>query len=115
MRIAVWDIPAADLIARALEATGEATVRRADPRACARLLKAGDVDAALLPTLSVLIDADAYHVLPGVALSAWTYPYARIVLRQALNVSPEQVAFNPAHAQETLLTQIVLKEHYGED
>lgn len=77
------------------------------------MLRQGQVDAALVPTLRVLTDRDAFDVLPAVALSSWANPFARLVLRGELGWSVERVSFDARYAQEVTLTRIVLKEHYG--
>ena len=111
MTIAVWDYPAADLLARGLSAQHEVVTDA--PRGCAARLQNGTVDLALLPTLDVMRATDRYDPCAGVALSSWRYPYARLVLKEALDTSLASVAFDPIYTQEVLLTRIVLQEHYG--
>ena len=72
MRIAVWDEPALDFLAKAaseLASHHDITVVREPRRPLRDHLIAGQVDVALLPTLSVFLDAELFDVLPAVALS----------------------------------------------
>ena len=110
MTIAVWDYPAADLLARGF--SSEHTVIKDTQRGCTARLHEGDVDVALIPTLQILRSPDSFDPLAGVAFSSWRYPYARLVLQEPLSTSLDSVAFDPVYAQEVLLTRIVLKEHY---
>ncbi len=116
MQLAIWNEPSAEFIASGLTSGAVASpfeVVRADPAACAVMLASGKVDVALLPTLTVLREPDRFDVVPAVALSSWSYPFARLVLREGLGAAIRTLAFDPVHAQETLLAAIVLKEHYG--
>ena len=115
MHLAIWDAPPAEFIVSgftsgAVEAPVE--IERESAREATRLLTDGLVDVALLPTLTILRDLKAYDVLPAVALSTWRYPYARLVLRNALGKPIHRVAFDPQYAQEALVTRIILQEHY---
>ncbi len=53
-------------------------------------------------------------MLPGVALSTWKYPYARLVLRRGME-SVETVAYEPQYTQEALVARIILREHYDKE
>ncbi|GIV59215.1 MAG: chorismate dehydratase [Rhodothermaceae bacterium] len=118
MRLAIWNEPAAEFLVSAL-ATGavEAPVEvvrgtRAD---CERWLRAGAVEVALLPTLNVLRQTDAYDVLPAVALSTWAYPFARLVTKAKLDRPLRTLAVDPRYVQEVLVARIILREHYGNE
>lgn len=113
MRLAVWDGPACDFLisGRRGDAAPGLEVVRGDAATCVRLLDAAEVDVALLPSLTVLRRAGDYDVVPAVALSSWSYPYARLVLKHGLE-QVRSVALDPRHVQEAMLTRIVLREHY---
>lgn len=116
MDLAIWNEPPAEFIVSGLASGAVSSpleVQRAAPRECKRLLDAGLVDVALLPTLSVLRDTEGYDVLPAVALSSWSYPYARLVLKAGLSEPVRHIAFDPQYAQEAFLAHLVLGEHYG--
>ena len=112
MTILLPDTRPADLLALGLERSGADVERLPEHELASRLL-GGDADAALLPALAVLRAVDDLAVLPAVALSAWDYPYARLLLRADLGHTLKSVAFDPRHAQEVILTRAVLREHYG--
>lgn len=115
MEIAVWDIPPIELFVAGMESgehAGHFSVRKRSVQQCEEELRAGVVDVALLPTLSVLQHQKDFDVLPAVAFSTWSYPFARVVLRRDLGHSIERVAFDPRNQQERLVTEIILREHY---
>lgn len=113
MKIALWDEPAAGLFAAGLATVPGLSLTRASRQACEDLLRDGEVDVALVQTLSVLRNTDTFDVYPAVALSSWRYPYARLVLPGGLGQPVASLAFNPEHAQEAFMAGILLKEHYG--
>ena len=106
------DLPVYDLLARGLERAG-AAVERAPTHEVARRLVAGRCDIAAMPTLDVLRMADDLSVLPSVAVSSWSYPYARLLLKSDLGDPISTVAFEPTAQQEVVLARLVLREHYG--
>lgn len=115
MRIALWDLPPADLMASGFLSGTPADqfeVQRLRIPECERALKAGGVDVALLPTLSVLERPEDVDVVPAVALSTWKYPFARLVMDGGLGTAVGVVAYNPDFEQERRLCEIVLREHY---
>ena len=89
-------------------------IERRDAQTCTTLLLQEQVDVALLPSLVVLSNTDTFDVLPGAALSTWTYPYARLLLRRGME-HVETVAFASPHTQEALVARIILREHYGKN
>lgn len=115
MKLAVWNYPPAEFLISGFTSGRVAAPfeieRRTIPE-CEQMLAGHDADVAMVTTLSVLRHPDAYDVLPAVALSTWSYPYARLVLKHGLERPFEQVAFNPVCTQEAFLAQLVLKEHY---
>lgn len=115
MHIALWNTPSADFFLSGMEGAGQNwEVERASPRRCVDLLRQGQVDVALVSTLVVLTNPDAFDVLPGVALSTWKNPFARLVLREGLQQA-DTVAYAPEHMQEAFVAQVVLQEHYGQE
>lgn len=115
MRLAIWNYPPAEFLVSGFTSGRVASPfeieRRTIPE-CERLLREGHVDVAMVSTLSVLREPDEYDVLPAVALSTWSYPYARLVLKHGLERPIERVAFNPGAPQEAFLAQLIMKEHY---
>lgn len=115
MRIAVWDEPALDFLAKAaseLASHHDITIVREPRRPLRDHLIAGQVDVALLPTLSVFLDAELFDVLPAVALSSWDFPYLQLNLRKGIGGDVDSILIDPNLAQEALMTKVVLKEHY---
>ncbi|MGI9174666.1 MAG: MqnA/MqnD/SBP family protein [Rhodothermales bacterium] len=116
MLLAIWDYgPAEFLVSGFTSGTvvSPFEIERHSARRCDELLRAGQVDVALVPTLDVVKDPEFYDVLPAIALSTWRYPYARLVLKQDLGDPIRTVALDPAYTQEALLARILLKEHYA--
>ncbi|NNF57135.1 MAG: hypothetical protein HKN04_02740 [Rhodothermaceae bacterium] len=113
MKLAVWPSPPAQALADVLAEAGmlseTATV---EPFNAARALEQGTVDLALVPTLDVLRQPDAFDLVPGVALAGERDPLTKLVVGSALD-AVETVAFDPRHGQAALLAQLVLKEHYS--
>ena len=117
MHLALWDIPPVDFLVSGLRAGAEMVpveIERKDAQTCTELLLQELVDVALLPSLVVLSNTDVFDVLPGVALSTWKYPYARLVLRRGME-SVETVAYERRHTQEAFVARIVLRDHYDKD
>jgi hypothetical protein len=67
----------------------------------------------MIPTVDALTQEEAFAILPGVALSSWMSPNARIRLEAGLANAPEKVVFAPEFSQEALMARIVLREHYA--
>jgi len=119
LRIAVPDVPAARALAHQWEGgTGAVgTVKLVPLEEADAHLRAGRVDLAFVPTLTVLRSPDDYSVVPGVALSGRAYPAARLHLPTGLApLAPGNTArlgLDPRFIQEALLIQVLLKELYG--
>lgn len=116
MHLGIPDVPPAEFfVAGTLAGPQAASVEvvRAAPVDLPGLLEERAVDVALVPTLTVLRDPGAYDVFPGVALSSWAYPYARLVLGEGLGEGVRRVAFDPRYVQEVLVARLVIREHYG--
>lgn len=119
MKLAVWDTPPASFLisgftSGAVRSPFERIVRKR-PEECAALLLGGQVDVALMPTSMVLQAADGFEVVPGVALSTWKYPFARLAVKEGLRGPIETVAFDKRSVQEQLIARIILQEHYGKE
>lgn len=119
LRIAIPDVPAARALAH-VWASGVGPVGdvyTSPIEEAEAMLRAGTVDLAFVPALSVLRDPDAYSVIPGVALVGRAYPSSQLHLPAGLAAlaarrSP-QLGLDPRYTQDALLTQVVLKEGYG--
>lgn len=111
MRLAVWPVLPARALARAL---GDliTEVVEVEPFEARAAVDSGRADLALVPTLDVLRAYAGLEVVPGVALAGERSPRRRLVVGSALDAI-ETIAFDPHDAQEALLSQLVLREHYG--
>lgn len=113
MRFAVWPVAPARALGAALHEAGPVSdVVEVAPFEAAAALREGRVDLALVPTLDVLRDPDAFAVAPGVGLVGERCPTVRLVVAGALD-AVATVAFDPRYGQEVLLAQLLLREHYG--
>ena len=83
-----------------------------DPHQARAALIRGDVDLALVPTLSVLRQPDGLELVPGAGVAAESWPYSRLLVRSALT-EIGVVALDPRDQQDAVLAQITLSEHYG--
>lgn len=113
MRVALPDILSAEPLVSVLEAEGVAVGRGPSHEALGLLLD-GSVDVALVPTLTALRRVADVDVMPGVALSTWDYPFARVVLKNGFERPVRTLAVDPAYAQEAFLAHLLLTEHYGQ-
>lgn len=113
MRLAVWPVAPARALATAL-ADLVTEIVEVEPHEARPALDEGGVELALLPTLEVLRAHDGLEVVPGVALAGERSPRRHLVVGSALDAI-ETIGFDPRDAQEALLTQLVLREHYGSD
>lgn len=115
MQLAIWNFPPAEFMVSGFTSGKIASpfeIQRRTIPECERMLADGSTDVAMVPTLSVLRDPEAYDVLPAVALSSWSYPYARLVLKRGLERKVGRVVYNPVCEQEAFLARLILKEHY---
>jgi predicted solute-binding protein len=116
MRLALWNTPATELLVYCIRAAlpgVEITV--ADAATCEQALRQAAADAALLPTLSVLLRPDEFAAMPISAYATWDNPFVRVLLRQGLTQPVRTLAFHPADAQEAFVARVILGEHYGAD
>ena len=110
MRLAVWPVAPARALGSAL-ADLVTEIVEVEPHEARPALDGGRVDLALVPTLDVLRGHDGLSVVPGVALAGERSPRRRLVVGSALDAI-ESVGFDPRDAQEAILTQMMLREHY---
>ncbi len=113
MRVALPESLVVEPLVSALEFDGIAFGRMPHQEALEQL-KTGGTDVALLPTLTVLQHLEEVDVMPGVALSSWDYPFARVLLRDGLSTPVKSLAVEPVDAQEAFLAHLMLSEHYGQ-
>lgn len=116
MKLAIWDHPPAEFIASGFTSGAVASpfeIMRMRPEECAARLIQGQVDVALLPMMMVWQGAEGFDVIPGVALSTWKYPFARIALKGGLKSPPRNIVYDRRATQERLVARVVLQEHYG--
>lgn len=80
-------------------------------------LRAGHVDLAFLPTLTVLRDPDAFTAVPGIALVGQAHESVRLHLTGGFDAlvpgATPRIGLDPRYAQEALLAQVLLKELYN--
>ena len=111
MRLTLWDEPPADCLQQAGLALGHQVVRQ-NGQQCVSDLLAGRADVALWPTVVALVSSDAVALMPTTAVSCWTYPFARLVLKREMQAITS-VAYPEGSVQESILARIILQEHYG--
>lgn len=112
MRLLLPDSLAIEPLVSMLGAKGVAMGRGTAHDALPLLLQGG-ADVAYVPTLEVLKHVEDVDVMPGVALSAWNYPFARLVLRETLGTPVRTLAVDPSALQEAFLAHLLLSEHYS--
>jgi predicted solute-binding protein len=111
MRLLVWPIDPARALGRAL-APHVAEILEGPSWEAASSLAARTGDLALVPTLEVLRDPDAFELVEGVALVGAASPEVVLVVSGPLD-RVRTLAFDPRHPQEALLAAVLLREHYG--
>ena len=115
-RIALWDdAPAHALIEGLLAQEADVAIERHPPEVCTARVMQDDVDVALVPTYLALQGHDGFDALPGMGLSSWQYPFARLVWGGGLQSFPETVAYPRTRVTERFVARVVLHEHYGID
>lgn len=113
MLVALWDSPAVDCLESAARDLSW-MVERHDGAKCDALVRARQVDVGLVPAYYVMSAGREVQVLPGGALSSWSFPYALLQLRKPLT-KVRTFACTAVQVQEALMTRVILKEHYGVD
>ncbi len=116
MRVAVWDYLPEQLFAGTPRGVqGKVEFVRVPALQAREVLERGEVDAALLPTLTVLQDSDAFDVFPAVALSSWEFPFARLFLSGGFEARPTILHHDGDRQLEALVARVVLREQYGSE
>ena len=113
MLVALWDSPAADCLESAARSMSWMVERR-DGVTCDALVRARQVDLGLVPAYHVMTAGRDVQVLPGGALSSWSFPHAQLELSRPLQ-QVRTFACTPPQVQEALMARVILKEHYGVD
>ena len=111
MRVAVWDILPAELFPHGTEESA-ITFVRLPLGGCRRALSEGSAEVTLLPVIDILQDPDPYDVLPAVAFSSWSFPFAKIVLKRGLGSHLKMLAYPREHDQAAFVARVILREHY---
>lgn len=115
IHIAFWDDPVTRVLADMLDESefeGVKGISIHAPEAALAKLREGIADVALLPSYTVLKEIRSLDILPAVALSSSTNPYATVAIK---NIEKrEAVIISVEHGQELsgLVTEIILKEQY---
>ncbi|MEO0558242.1 MAG: MqnA/MqnD/SBP family protein [Bacteroidota bacterium] len=117
MRLAIWPVASARVLGRVLadairQLGGDLELMEVEPFEARKALVGKHVDLALIPSLDLLRDAEGLEILPGPALVGEASPTRQLVVSVPLD-QITTVGFDPRYAQEALLAQLVLREHYG--
>lgn len=117
MRLAVWPADPARALGRVLadafrQLEHPIELVELEPFDARKALVGQHVDLALIPSLDLLRDAEGLEILPGPALVGEASPTLQLVVGVPLD-RITTVGFDPRYAQEALLAQLVLREHYG--
>ncbi|NNE70544.1 MAG: hypothetical protein HKN29_09315 [Rhodothermales bacterium] len=112
LRISIWDDPRLRAFGEALRS--DSTEVSFDSReAGEKRLSAGLVDIALLATDIAVGLSEDFDILPAVAYSSWSTPHATINLKDGFESRPEVLECADPKALESLVSKVVLQEHYG--
>lgn len=112
LQIAVWSHPVNEPVIRALEVAWPGGIHRCSAAAARAMLEAGQVHAALLPSNEALAGQGTLEVLPAVAVSSWTNPWATLLVGEQLGAATMGIMHQPEGRPGALLAAMVLKEHY---
>ena len=111
-RVAVWADPASQALgALASGVVGGETVT-VHPSAALAALTSGEADLVLVPSLTALREPPGVVLAPGVGLVGEATPTRVLAVGVPLD-EVKTVAVDPRWAQEAVLAQLVLREHYG--
>lgn len=117
MRLAIWPVDSARALGHVLgtalhQLDDTVELVELEPFDARKALVGGHVELALIPALDLLRDSEGLDILPGPALVGEAGPTLHLVVGVPLN-EITTVGFDPRYAQEALLAQLVLREHYG--
>lgn len=114
LTVGLWNLSFVDVVAAALDRIGlEARIVRDKPESCAAMLAQGEVDVALVPTVSALLNSDHFDVFPAFAVASWNYPFARLILPGGLESLSNELVVPADASQEAFVAGVVLQEHYA--
>ncbi len=111
MRLAYWDFPPAECFEIAAQSL-DLEVEKQSASRCADLLIQQQIDLALLPVIVALNSDSNFDIVPGGAVSSWTYPFAQIRIHQDL-YQARSLKSGPNQMLEEFMAKVILKEHYG--
>ncbi len=112
-RFALPDAALVDLLADVLASQGHDVARM--PEADVRTALDNDqCDIGLMPTITLIQQADDFEALGGGAVATWGNPYVRLLLAGDLSDPVKTLAFNPGELQSGLAATLILREHYGQ-
>lgn len=117
MRLAVWNIPPCRLLFGEDRPDDEDDVQvfYHDPDSCRALLRAGEVDVALVAINDVLRNVDEYAIIPdAVFASGPRFPHAAMRLNAPMD-EIRSVDVLKTHRQAGELAEIILREQYRLD
>ncbi|MEM6326980.1 MAG: MqnA/MqnD/SBP family protein [Bacteroidota bacterium] len=109
--VAVWPHPAAQALGTLLTEVVGGRAVTVQPWAATASVTDGSADLALVPTLAVLRQPEAFSLAPGAGLVGSASPTKVLGVGVAVG-AVETVAFDPRDGQEALLAQLVLREHF---
>ena len=112
LQIAVWSHPVNEPVVRALEAAFPGGIHRRSAQEARALLEGGQVHVALLPSHEALSAQASLEILPAVAVSSWTNPWATLMVGEQLGAATMGIMHQPEGRPTALLAAMVLKEHY---
>ncbi len=112
-RFALPDASLVDLLADVLTSQGNEVMRMPDAEIRAALDN-DQCDIGLMPTITLIQQADDFEALGGGAVATWGNPYVRLLLSGELSDPVKTLAFNPADLQAALAATLILREHYGQ-
>jgi len=114
--VALWRDPVTRHLSESLGAPDAAypvSVHDAGTDTVGRMLLSGEVDAALLPSPHVLSHTADYDILPAVAVSSRSNPYASISVAAFAGGETLDIIVNEGRETDALLAEIILREQYG--
>ena len=112
MQLAFWNFPPAECLEVAARSLGT-EVEKQSASICADLLQQKQVDLALLPVTTALSLADQFDIVPGGAISSWSYPFAQIRIHRGFQ-HIRTLKSMPNRILEEFMIKVIFKEHYGQ-
>jgi predicted solute-binding protein len=100
------------LNARPLHWTIQEPVTFLEPSQLVVELAAGRLQAGLVPVVEAFENADAYHIVDGVAIGALNSVYSVVLVHALPIVRLKTVALDPASKTSNLLIRVLLQKYY---